>query len=58
MAFLLPLEGIQCRDSHQAHKSFPRSAPQFLYTVPDLPGTRSTQAGRGMFLPASDPRCR
>lgn len=35
-----------------AHKSFPRSASQFLYTVPDLPGTRSTQAGRGMFLPA------
>ena len=35
----------------------PRSASQFLYTVPDLPGTRSTQAGRGMFLPASGPRC-
>ena len=36
-----------------ARKSFPRSASQFLYTVPDLPGIRSTQAGRGMFLPAS-----
>ena len=36
-----------------AHTSFPRSASQFLYTVPGLPGTRSTQAGRGMFLPAS-----
>ena len=41
-----------------ARKSFPRSASQFLYTVPDLPGTRSTQAGRGMILPASGPRCR
>jgi len=30
----------------------PRSASQFLYTVPDLPGTRSTQAGRGVILPA------
>ena len=36
-----------------ARTSFPRSASQFLYTVPDLPGTTSTQAGRGMFLPAS-----
>ena len=40
-----------------ARKSFPRSASQFLRTVPDLPGTRSTQAGRGMILPASGPRC-
>ena len=31
----------------------PRSASQFSCTVPDLPGTRSTQAGRGMLLPAS-----
>ncbi len=36
-----------------ARKSSPCSASQFLYTVPDLSGTRSTQAGRGMFLPAS-----
>ena len=35
-----------------AHKSFPRSASQFSCAVPDLPGTRSTQAGRGMILPA------
>ena len=35
-----------------ARKSFPRSASQFLYTVPDLPGTRFTQAGRGVILPA------
>ena len=32
-----------------------RARPPFLYTVPDLPGTRSTQAGRGMILPASGP---
>ncbi len=31
---------------------FPRSASQFLYTVPDLPGTRSNQTGRGIILPA------
>ena len=30
----------------------PRSASQLSCTVPDLPGTRSTQAGRGMILPA------
>ena len=30
----------------------PRSASQFSCTVPDLPGTRSTQAGRGVILPA------
>ena len=29
-------------------KSSPRSASQFSCAVPDLPGTRSTQAGRGM----------
>ncbi len=30
----------------------PRSASQFSCTVPDLPGTRSTQAGRGVILPS------
>ena len=30
-----------------AHKSFPRSASQFLYTVPDLPGTRSNKRAVG-----------
>ena len=35
-----------------ARKSLPCSASQFLYTVPELPGTRSIQAGRGMILPA------
>ena len=33
-------------------KSSPRSASQFSCTVPDLTGTRSTQAGRGVVLPA------
>ena len=59
MAFLLPLgRGSSVAIGTSARKSFPRSASQFLCTVPDLPGTRSTQAGRGMILPASDPRCR
>ena len=30
----------------------PRSSSQFSCTVPDLPGTRSTQAGRGVILSA------
>jgi len=30
-----------------ARKSFPRSASQFLYTVPDLPGTRSNKRAVG-----------
>ena len=30
----------------------PRSSSQFSCTVPDLPGTRSTQAGRGMIFPS------
>ena len=33
-------------------KSSPRSASQFSCAVPDLAGTRSTQAGRGVILPA------
>ena len=49
---LISLEGIQPPIRTPARKSFPRSASQFLYAVPDLPGTRSTQAGRGMILPA------
>ena len=54
MAFLLPLgRGSSVAIGTSARKSFPRSASQFLCTVPDLPGTRSTQAGRGMILPAS-----
>ena len=52
MAFLLPLgRGSIVAIGTSARKSFPRSASQFLCTVPDLPGTRSTQAGRGMILP-------
>ena len=52
MAFLLSLEGIQPPIRTPARKSSPRSANQFSCTVPDLPGTRSTQACRGMILPA------
>ena len=36
----------------QERNSSPRSASQFSCAVPDLPGTRSTQAGRGMLLPS------
>ena len=53
MAFLYPWKGSRVAIRTPARKSSPRSANQFLYTVPDLPSTRSTQAGRGMFLPAS-----
>ena len=53
MAFLLSLEGIQRRDLHPCSEVFSALGPPFLSTVPDLPGTRSTQAGRGMILPAS-----
>jgi len=48
----MSLEGIQPPIRTPARKSSPRSASQFSYTVPDLPGTRSTQAGRGMLLPS------
>ena len=34
-----------------ARKSFPRSASQFLYTVPDLPGTRSNKRAVGCSFP-------
>ena len=39
-------EGIQPPIRTPARKSFPRSAP-FLYTVPDLPGTRSNKRAVG-----------
>ena len=52
MAFLYPWKGSSVAICTPARKSSPRSANQFLYTVPDLPGTRSTQAGRAMILPA------
>lgn len=51
MAFLYPWKGSSVAIRAPARKSSPRSASQFLRTVPDLPGTRSTQAGRGMILP-------
>ena len=56
MAFLLsPGRGIERRDSNPRMEVFSALGPPFLYTVPDLSGTRSTQAGRGMILPASGP---
>ena len=44
--------GIQPPIRTPAQKSSPRSASQFLYTVPNLPGTRPTQPCRAMILPA------
>ena len=52
MAFLYPWKGSSVAICTPARKSSPRSASQFSCAVPDLPGTRSTQAGRGMILPA------
>ena len=52
MAFLYPWKGSSVAIRTPARKSFPRSSSQFLYTVPDLPGTRSTQPCRGVILPA------
>ena len=47
-----PLEGVQPPIRTPARKSSLRSASQFSCTVSDLPGTRSTQVGRGVILPA------
>ena len=52
MAFLYPWKGSSVAIRTPARKSSPRSSSQFSCTVPDLPGTRSTQAGRGVILPA------
>ena len=52
MAFLYPWKGSSVAIWIPERNCSPRSSSQFLYTVPDLPGTRSTQAGRGMILPA------
>ena len=52
-----PWKGSSVAIRTPARKSFLRSASQFSCTVPDLTGTRSTQAGRGMILPASGLRC-
>ena len=52
MVFLYPWKGYSVAIRTPARKSSPRSASQFSCTVPDLPGTRSTQAGRGMILPS------
>ena len=47
MAFLYPWKGSSVAIRTPARKSFPRSASQFLYTVPDLPGTRSSKRAVG-----------
>ena len=52
MAFLYPWKGSSVAIRTPARKSSPRSSSQFSCAVPDLPGTRSTQAGRGVILPA------
>ena len=47
-----PWKGSSVAIRTPARKSSPRSSSQFSCTVPDLPGTRSTQPCRGMFLPS------
>ena len=47
MAFLYPWKGSSVAIRTPARKSFPRSASQFLYTVPDLPGIRSNKRAVG-----------
>ena len=47
-----PWKGFSVAIRTPARKSSPRSSSQFSCAVPDLPGTRSTQAGRGVILPA------
>ena len=51
-SYCLPLEGSRVAIWIPERNCSPRSASQFSYAVPDRPGTRSTQAGRGMILPA------
>ena len=48
---LISLEGIQPPIRTPARKSSPRSSSQFLYTVPDLPGTRSNKRAVGWSFP-------
>lgn len=40
---LISLEGIERRNSHPRAQVFSALGPPFLYTVPDLPGTRSNE---------------
>ena len=50
MAFLYPWKGSSVAIWIPERNCSPRSASQFSCTVSDLPGTRSTQAGRGVIL--------
>ena len=53
MAFLLsPWKGSSVAIWIPERNCSPRSASQFSCTVPDLPGTRSAQVGRGVVLPS------
>ena len=52
MAFLYPWKGSSVAIWIPERNCSPRSSSQFLYTVPDLPGTRSTQPCRGVVLPS------
>ena len=47
MAFLYPWKGSSVAICTPARKSSPRSASQFLYTVPDPFGTRSSNRAVG-----------
>ena len=47
MAFLYPWKGSSVAICTPARKSSPRLASQFLYTVPDRPGTRSNNLAVG-----------
>ena len=45
--FLYPWKGCSVAIRTPGRKSSPRSASQFLYTVSDLPGTRSNKRAAG-----------
>ena len=47
MGFLYPWKGSSVAIRTPARKSSPRSSSQFLYAVPDLPGTRSNKRAVG-----------
>ena len=51
MAFLYPWKGSSVAIWIPERKSSPRSSSQFLYTVPDLPGTRSNKRAVGCSSP-------
>ena len=58
MAFLLSLEGIQRRDLHPCTEVFSALGQPVLVHGARPSRDQVQQAGRGMILPASGPRCR